>query len=139
MQAIGGAVEAPTFSTWFIPNLGVIDLDTTELQSNDQEIFEAVAERVLRDLVELGVEVPRATTSVVAASADERASSSGALVPGAAAAEQTMLGQGGDVGGPMPSVAPSAVEGVLKEPVAGVESAVIAPPLPTVGVDAPHL
>jgi hypothetical protein len=60
---IGGAEDVPTFGSWSIPGVGVIDLDTTELPSNDREIFEAVVERVFADPAESYVEVPGAVES----------------------------------------------------------------------------
>jgi hypothetical protein len=136
---VTGASEALEPGAWSTINLGVIDLDTTELQSNDRDIYEAVLECMLANPVELGIEAPEAATSTAAASADVGASSSGALMPGATATEQPTPGQGGDVGGPAPSIASKAAEGVLGESVAGAESAVITPPLPTTGaiVDVP--
>jgi hypothetical protein len=136
---VTGASEALEPGAWSTINLGVIDLDTTELQSNDRDIYEAVLECMLANPVELGIEAPEAATSTAAASADVGASSSGALMPGATSTEQPTPGQGGDVGGPAPSIASKAAEGVLGESVAGAESAVITPPLPTTGaiVDVP--
>jgi hypothetical protein len=60
---IGGAEDPPTFGSWSIPGVRVIDLDTTELPSNDREIFEAVVERVFADLSVLKVEIPGAVAS----------------------------------------------------------------------------
>jgi hypothetical protein len=77
---IRGAEDVPTFGSWSIPGVGVIDLDATKLSSNDREIFEAVVERVFTDPSVLEAEVPRAAVFAVAASANAGASSSVALV-----------------------------------------------------------
>jgi hypothetical protein len=79
---IEGTEDAPTFGTWSIPGIGVIDLYATELPSNDWKIFEAVAERVLDDLVESEFEVLVAMASIAAASANAGAASSDAFVSG---------------------------------------------------------
>jgi hypothetical protein len=127
------------FSSWSIHDVGVIDLDATELPRNDREIFDAMVERVFTDPAILEAEVPGAATSVAATSAEAGASSSVALVPDATVLEQLAPGQGGDVGGLTPSVVPEAAEGVLGESAAGVESVVTAPALLIAGVilDAP--
>jgi hypothetical protein len=139
VPSTGGAENAPTFGSWTLPGVGVIHLDATELPSNDREIFEAVVECVFADLSVLEAEVPRAAASAAAASADAGASSSVALMSDAAVSEQLTLSQGGDVRGPVPSIASKAAEGALREPAASAKSAVIAPPLLTAGaiVDRP--
>jgi hypothetical protein len=110
-QTGGGAAEALASSAWSTINVGVIYLDATELPSNDLDIYEAVLERMLANPVELGIEVPRAATSSTAISADAGASTTGAPAPGAAATEQPTPGQGGDVGGLVPSATSQAAEG----------------------------
>jgi hypothetical protein len=55
----GGAAEASAFDTWSTINLGVIDLDATELPSNDQDIYEVVLERILADPVDSEIETPK--------------------------------------------------------------------------------
>jgi hypothetical protein len=132
---MGGVEDASLFRNWSSLGIRVIDLDATELPSNDWEIFEAVEERVLADLVESEFEVPGDVASAVAAFADAGATSDGAPALGAIVLEQPMPDQGGDVGHPVPSITSKEVEGVLREPAAGAESAVIAPPLPTAGAD----
>jgi hypothetical protein len=104
-------VEPSTPSAWSALNLGVIDLDAIELPSNDEDIYEAMLERTLANPVESGIEAPEAATSAAATSADTGASSSGVLVPAAAATEQPTPDQGGDVGDPVPSVVSEAAEG----------------------------
>jgi hypothetical protein len=40
----GGEDDVPTSGYWSIPSIGIIDLDSTELPSNDREIFKAVVD-----------------------------------------------------------------------------------------------
>jgi hypothetical protein len=40
----GGEDDVPTSGYWSIPGIGIIDLDSTELPSNDREIFKAVVD-----------------------------------------------------------------------------------------------
>jgi hypothetical protein len=120
-------------SCWSIPGIRIIDLDTTELPSNDREIFEAVVERMSTDPSVLETKVPGAAASVATTSADAGALSSVALATDVAVSEQPTLGQGGDVGGLVLSNMSEAAEGVLGETVAGMESIAIAPPLQSVG------
>jgi hypothetical protein len=61
---IGGVEDAPMFSSQSIPGVGVIDLDATELPSNDREIFDAMMECVFANPAILEAEVPGAATSV---------------------------------------------------------------------------
>jgi hypothetical protein len=114
-----------------------MDLHATELPSNDWEIFDVVVERVFADLAILEDEVPGVVVSIGTASA--RTSSSVALVPDAVVSKQSAPGQDGDVGGPTPSVASEAVEGILGGSAVGVESIVDVPILLAAGmtVDAP--
>jgi hypothetical protein len=119
--------------SWSIPGIRVIDLDATELPSNDREIFEAVVERVFADPAVLEAEVPGATAPVAAAFDDAGASSSVAFVPDVDVSEQPALGQSGDVGHPALSASSEAEEGFLGEPAVSAELAVIAPPLQTAG------
>jgi hypothetical protein len=114
-----------------------MDLHATELPSNDWEIFDVVVERVFADLAILEDEVPGVVVSIGTASA--RTSSSVALVPDAVVSKQSAPGQDGDVGGPAPSVASEAVEGILGGSAVGVESIVDVPILLATGmtVDAP--
>jgi hypothetical protein len=125
--SIGGAEDVSTSGCWSIPGIGIIDLDSTKLPSNDWEIFDAVVDCVFADPSVLEAEVPGAATSAVAASVDVGASTSAALVPDAVVLEQPALCQDGDVEGSAPSATSEAVKGVLGESVAGMESAVIAP------------
>jgi hypothetical protein len=92
-------VEASASSAWSTINLGVTDLDATELPSNDRDINEVVLERMLANLVESGIEAPEAAMSATATSG---VSSIGAPVSGAATTGQPAPGQGGDAGGPVP-------------------------------------
>jgi hypothetical protein len=46
-----GVTGASTSDALSAINFEIIDLDTTELQNNDQDIFEAVLERILADPV----------------------------------------------------------------------------------------
>jgi hypothetical protein len=94
---------------------------------------------MLADPVESEIVAPEAATSADASSIEVAASTSGEPEPDAVVAGQPTLSQGGYVGGPVPSVASEAAEGVLEDPAAGAESAVIAPLLLTAGVvvDAP--
>jgi hypothetical protein len=82
------------------PGIGIIDLDATELLSNDREILEAATERMFADSSVLD-----ANTSVL-----------------------PVLRQDDGAGGLAPPVALEAAEGVLGEPTAGTESVVIEPP-----------
>jgi hypothetical protein len=95
------------------PGIGIIDLDATELLSNDREILEAATERMFADSSVLD-----ANTSVL-----------------------PMLRQDEGDGGLVPPVAPKEAEGVLGEPTAGTESVVIEPPPMPAGesTDAPLL
>jgi hypothetical protein len=106
--SIEGAEDMSMSRYLTIPGIGTIDLDATELPSNDREILEAVTERVftnpsLLDTIMLGPPAPR---------------------------------QDGDAGGPASSAAPEAAEGVLEESAAGAESAAIVPPLLSTGENA---
>jgi hypothetical protein len=83
--------------------IGTIDLDATELPSNDREILEAVTKRFVADMLLLDAIVLDPPVSY----------------------------QDGDAGGSAPSAASEAVEGVFGESAAGAESAAIAPPLTT--------
>jgi hypothetical protein len=64
---VEGAEDAPMSGSWSIPGIRVIDLDATELPSNDREVFEAVVERVFANPAVLEAEVPGATAPVAAA------------------------------------------------------------------------
>jgi hypothetical protein len=112
--SIEGAEDAPPSSCWSIPGIGIIDLDATELPSNNQEIFEAVVDRVFADPSVLEVEIPEAAASVAATSADAGTSSNTALMSDAIVSEQPVPRQDGGVGGSTPSAASKAAEGVLK-------------------------
>jgi hypothetical protein len=93
-------------TSWYltIPGIGTIDLDATELPSNDREILEAVMERVFANPSLLDVVVLDPLT----------------------------LCQDRNAGGLAPSATPEAMEGVLGQFEAGAESAAIEPPPTTV-------
>jgi hypothetical protein len=103
--SIGGAKDMLLSRYLTIPCIGVIDLDATELPINDQEILEAVTDRVFTH--------PSLLDAIM----------SGPLAPR----------QDGDASGSASSTAQEAVEGVLGEFGVDAESAAIAPPLPTAG------
>jgi hypothetical protein len=128
-SSIGGAEDMLMSRYLSILGIGIIDLDATELLSNDREILDAVMDRVFIDPSLLEPEVPEAAASVAATSVDMGTSSGAALASDAVVLELPALHQDGDVGGSAPFAAPEAAEGVLGESVAGAESAVIAPPL----------
>jgi hypothetical protein len=109
----GGMEDALTFSKWSILGVGIIDLDETELSSNDREILYAVVERVFADPSVLEAEDPEIAASVAAATADAGVPSNTALAPDAVVSEQPAPSQGGDVGRTAPSTASEAVEGLL--------------------------
>jgi hypothetical protein len=69
--------EASTFGAWSTINLGVIDLDATELPSNDRDIYEAVLERMLADSVELEIVAPEAAMSGISSFAEAVTAASG--------------------------------------------------------------
>jgi hypothetical protein len=110
-SSIAGAEDMSMSTYLTIPSIGTIDLDTTELPSNDREILEAVTERVFVD--------PSLSDDIVL--------------------DPPVSHHDGDIGGSTPATEPEVAVGVLGEPAAGAESAAIAPPHPTVGTttDAP--
>jgi hypothetical protein len=95
------------------PGIGIIDLDTTELPSNDREILEATTERMFAD-----PSVLDAIASVLPVPCEDEGA-----------------------GGSVPPAAPEAAEGVVRDLIAGTESVVIEPPLTPAGesTDAPLL
>jgi hypothetical protein len=74
-----------------------------------------MAEHVIGNPVELGVEVPGSATSTAVASDDAGASSGEVLVLDAIMSEQPALGQGRDVGSPVPSAMPKEVDGQSRD------------------------
>jgi hypothetical protein len=73
-------------------NFEVIDLDTTELPSNDRDIYEVVLERMLSDPVESEVEVPDVAAPSAVTSAEVAASASDEPVSGATTVGQLTPG-----------------------------------------------
>jgi hypothetical protein len=55
----GGAAEASVSGAWSTINLGVIDLDATELPCNDWDIYEVVLECMLADPVKSEIDAPK--------------------------------------------------------------------------------
>jgi hypothetical protein len=77
--SIGSAEDISMSRYLSIPGIEIIDLDTTELPSNDREILEAVTDQVFADPSVLELEVPEVAASIAATSADAGTSSSAAL------------------------------------------------------------
>jgi hypothetical protein len=99
-----------------MPGIEIIDLDTTELPSNDREILEAVTDRVFADPSVLELEVPEVAASIAATSADAGTSSSAALASDTIVLELPAPRQDGDVGGSAASAAPETAGVVLGSP-----------------------
>jgi hypothetical protein len=127
MLSSGGAEDMPMSKYPSIPGIGIIDLDATELPSNDREILEIMTDLMFADPPVSGAEIPEAAASTDVASADAGASTSTALIPDIVVSEQPVLPQVGDVEGPAPSAASEAAEGVFEESAAGTKSAMIVP------------
>jgi hypothetical protein len=73
-------------------NFEVIDLDTTELPSNDWDIYEVVLEHMLSEPVQSEVEVPDVAAPAAATSAEVAASASDEPVSGATTVGQPTPG-----------------------------------------------
>jgi hypothetical protein len=85
--SIMGAEDMSMSRYLSIPGIGIINLDATELPSNDREILEVVKDRVFADPSVLEPEVPEAATSVAATSAGAGTLSSATLASDAIMSE----------------------------------------------------
>jgi hypothetical protein len=97
-----GVTEASASGAFSAINFEIIDLDATELPSNDRDIYEVVLERMLANPVESEVEVPEPAAPVGATSDEVAALASGEPTSGATVVGQLTPGQGGEVGGLTP-------------------------------------
>jgi hypothetical protein len=134
-EAGGDVAEVSTADAMSTSILEIIDLDASDLPSNDRDIYEAVLEQILADPVELGVEALESAAPVDMASAEAAEPANEELAPGATTVGQLTSGQAEVAKDLEPSATSEAAKEVLGEPAASAELPLTASSPPTAGVD----